>query len=55
MIGFAGDFALLEMEHKNFRLGKIFQTHKRTVMKMLSAQTHGSSFLPLFRISLVEP
>ena len=48
MIGFARDFALLEMEHKNFRLGKIFQTHKRTVMKMLTAQTRLVSLLGLF-------
>src|SRR5580704_5673788 len=48
MIGFARDFALLEMEHKSFRLGKIFQTHKRTVMKMLTAQTRLVSLLGLF-------
>jgi hypothetical protein len=48
MIGFARDFALLEMECKSFRLGKIFKKQGRAVMKMLSAQMRLISLLGLF-------
>jgi len=48
MIGFAGDFALLEMENKQFQLGKIFKKQRRTVMKRLTAQTRLVSLLGLF-------